>query len=304
MRPTFAPWLLRLLIAATCWAAATDVLAWGDEGHEIIAAIAYARLTPATRKAVDSLLASDQDTLTSPDFVTRATWADRYRDADRTASKKQYNATRQWHFVDIEIEGGTLDEACFHHPGLPPGTPASAGPAKGCVVDKLDQFIAELRDPDTPTVERRLALKFLLHFVGDVHQPLHAADHHDSGGNAVAVLYARRTVPDKLHGYWDVHLVKALGSDPKMVAAALNKTITKEQARQWSQGTPSDWAEESFRQARAVVYDFNGVGTFVDEQGHTGERLNALYDSRALPVVKEQLSKAGVRLAATLNAMP
>ena len=172
------------------------------------------------------------------------------------------------------------------------------------MVDKLDQFIAELRDPDTPTVERRLALKFLLHFVGDVHQPLHAADHHDSGGNAVAVLYARRTVPDKLHGYWDVHLVKALGSDPKMVAAALNKTITKEQARQWSQGTPSDWAEESFRQARAVVYDFNGVGTFVDEQGHTGERLNALYDSRALPVVKEQLSKAGVRLAATLNAMP
>ena len=116
MRPTFAPWLLRLLIAATCWAAATDVLAWGDEGHEIIAAIAYARLTPATRKAVDSLLASDQDTLTSPDFVTRATWADRYRDADRNTSKKQYNATRQWHYVDIEIDGGTLDEACFHHP--------------------------------------------------------------------------------------------------------------------------------------------------------------------------------------------
>ena len=137
----------------------------------------------------------------------------------------------------------------------PPGTPASAGPAKDCVVDKLDQFIAELRDPATSSAERRLALKFLLHFVGDVHQSLHAADHHDSGGNAVAVLYARRTVPDKLHAYWDVHLVKALGSDPKMVAAVLNKAITKEQARQWSKGTPSDWAEESFQQAKAVAYD-------------------------------------------------
>ena len=61
---------------------------------------------------MDALLASDQDALTPPDFVTRATWADRYRDADRNT----YNVTRQWHFVDIEIDGGTLDEACFHHP--------------------------------------------------------------------------------------------------------------------------------------------------------------------------------------------
>ena len=295
--------LFRLLLAACIGGVGADAVAWGDKGHEIVAAIAYARLTPATRKIIDAMLASDNDKLTAPDFVSRATWADRYRDGDRNTTKKHYLATRQWHFVDIEIEGGTLDEACNHHPPLPPGAPASAGPAKDCVVDKIDQFTAELHDPVTTKAEKLLALKFLMHFVGDLHQPLHAADHHDSGGNAVPVLYGHRTVPDKLHAYWDHHLVEMLGTDPKKVAATLNNVITADQASQWSLGKPADWAEESFARAKTVVYDFNGVGTFVDDEGHTGERLNALYDSRALSVVKEQLSKAGVRLAATLNAM-
>ena len=282
---------------------AADACAWGDEGHEIVAAIAYARLTPEAPNTVDAMLAADEDKLTAPDFASRATWADRYRDADRNTTKRKYLATRQWHFVDIEIEGGSLDEACNHHPPLQLGTPASAGTAKDCVVDKTDQFITEHRSPATSEGERLVALKFLMHFVGDLHQPLHAADHRDNGGNTVPVLFGHRTVPDKPHAYWDVRLVKALGTNPKKVAAALNMAITADQARQWLKDAPADWALESFEQAKAVVYNFDGVGTFVDDRGHTGERLNALYDSRALTVVKEQLAKAGVRLAATFNAI-
>jgi hypothetical protein len=176
-----------------------DVMAWGDEGHEIVAAIAYARLTPAVRKKVDALLASDKDQLSAADFVSRATWADKWRDSDRNTTKVRYKATQNWHFVDIEIDNPDLDAACFKHPPLPAGTLASAGPADDCVVDKINEFAAELDNSSTSRAEKILALKFLEHFVGDLHQPLHSADHHDRGGNDLHILYAKRTKPDKLH---------------------------------------------------------------------------------------------------------
>ena len=282
----------------------TDAQAWGDEGHEIVAVIAYARLTPEARQRVDALLAADKDKLTAADFVSRATWADRYRDSDRFSTRTHYLATRQWHFVDIEIDAPDLDAACGQHPPLAAGTPASRGPPSACLVDKIDQFAAEWRAPGTTRHERQLALKFLLHFVGDLHQPLHAADHHDRGGNAVDVLYNKRTTPDNLHAYWDTHLVQKLGTDPRVVGAALNKKITKAKAAAWSKGAPGTWAQETFEKARDVAYDFSGEADDTDEHGGTAKRLDAVYDTRALPVVREQLSKAGVRLAAVLNSGP
>jgi hypothetical protein len=279
--------------------------AWGDQGHEVVAAIAYARLTPATRQAVDALLAADKDALTAPDFISRATWADRWRDQDRNSTHQHYNATRQWHFVDIEVDGGTLDEACHQHPALPDGTPASAGPAQDCVVDKVLQFEAELKAPATTPAakaERLLALKFLMHFVGDLHQPLHAADHHDSGGNAVPVSWGATVHATNLHSYWDTRLVNLLGKDAKVVAATLAKQISAAQARQWATGTPADWALEAHALAKSVVYNFSGESTATDDHGGSSERLDAAYDARALPVVRAQLGKAGVRLASLLNA--
>lgn len=280
----------------------SNALAWSDEGHEIVAVIAYARLNSDVRKSVDAMLAADKDKLTAADFVSRATWADRYRDSDRNTTKVHYNATHNWHFVDIEIDGGNLDAACNNHPPLPANTPASSGPAADCVVDKIDQFATELGSAQTTKAEKILALKFLIHFVGDLHQPLHAADHKDRGGNAVAVLYATRTVADNLHAYWDKRLVDELGHDPKQVGAMLNKTITQANVDTWSVGSPAAWAQESFTNARNIAYNFSGETVVTDDHGGKAERLDATYDSRALPVVKEQLCKAGVRLAAILNA--
>jgi hypothetical protein len=278
-----------------------EVMAWGDEGHEIVATIAYAHLTPTVKKKVDALLAADKDKLSAPDFVSRATWADKWRDSDRNTTKVRYNATHNWHFVDIEIDNPNFNAACFNHPTLPAGTAASAGPANDCVVDKINEFVGELRAASTSQAEKILALKFLEHFVGDLHQPLHSADHKDRGGNQVPVLYAKRTVPDNLHAYWDTHLVQRLGKDPKAVGAALNKQITAAKVAEWSKGTPADWAKESFGQAKSVSYNFAGEQTFIDDHGGKGERLDAKYDNRALPVVREQLSKGGVRLAVVLN---
>jgi len=278
-----------------------SLFAWGDEGHEIVGVIAYARLTPVIKKKVDGLLAADKDNLTAADFVSRTTWADKYRDSDRNSTKIRYDTTRNWHFADIEIANGDIDSACNHHPKLPTGTPASAGPARHCLVDKIDQFIAELRDASIAKPEKILALKFLLHFIGDVHQPLHTADNKDRGGNEVPVLLADRTIPDNLHSYWDNHLVQQLGNDPTSIGARLNHQITRGEADAWSKGMPTDWAKDSFRQAKKVVYNFAGQQEFIDGRGAKAVRLDATYDHRALPAVRDQLSKAGVRLATVLN---
>jgi hypothetical protein len=276
--------------------------AWGDEGHEIVAAIAYARMTKAARAAADALLATDRDTLTGPDFVSRATWADRWRDADRATTRVQYEATHRWHYVNIEIDGGTLAAACNHHPPLPPGVAASQGPADDCVVDKIAQFSAELKAAATPPAEKLLALKYLIHFVGDLHQPLHASDRHDGGGNALPVLWGDIQAAENLHAYWDRELVLRLGHDPRAVARALNQAITGAQSRAWGKGKPADWASESWRQAKAVAYDFSGEATAPDEHGVAVLKLDAVYEQRALPVLRAQLSRAGVRLARLLDA--
>jgi nuclease S1 len=278
-----------------------QLFAWGDQGHEIIAVIAYARLTPAVKNKVDALLAADRDTLTAADFVSRSTWADKFRDSDRSTTKIRYGATRNWHFVDIEIADGNTDSACRHHPKLARGVLASAGPADDCLIDKIDQFFAELRNTNIAKTERILALKFLLHLIGDLHQPLHAADNKDRGGNAIPVISENDTRIDNLHSYWDNHLVQRLGNDSRAVGAALNRQINSANPDTWSKGTVNDWARQSFTRAKQVAYDFTGLQRFIDDHGLKGVRINTAYDNRALPVIREQLSKAGVRLGSILN---
>lgn len=292
--------LIACAVTACAWPA-TPAWGWSDPGHEIVAAIAYARLTPARRVEIDALLAADADTLTAPDFVSRATWADRWRDADRDTSRVQYEATRHWHYVNLQVDGGTLDVACNGHPRLPVGTPASRGPALACVVDKIDQFGAEWARAKTSKHERVLALKFLLHFVGDLHQPLHAADRHDAGGNDLKVRHGSESVPDNLHHYWDYHLVRKLGSDALTVARSLNATIGAAQARSWRKGTSADWAIESWTAARTVAYDIGGADHNVAATGQPVIELDAAYEQRALQAVRLQLCRAGVRLAKLLN---
>src|SRR6516162_6541348 len=164
---------------------------------------------PATRAEVGAMLSADPDTLTAHDIASGETWADRYRDSDRGGSRQRYEQTRQWHFVNIELDGPNLDRACFGHPRLPAALPASSGPAKACLVDKIEQFTAELGNSATGSGERLLALKFLLHLIGDVHQPLHAADSHDAGANRKQVTAAGFGAGN-LHHFWDVEFVERL----------------------------------------------------------------------------------------------
>jgi hypothetical protein len=266
--------------------------AWGDEGHAVVALIAQSFLEPDVRQQVNALLAADTDNLTAHDVGSVATWADRYREANIDGSRAR---TRQWHFTDIEIAAPDLDKACFNHPALPPGAVASNGPAADCVVDKIEQFAAELAKPKADPEEQIVALKFLLHFIGDLHQPLHSSDDHDRGGNDKKVS-ADTVKAGTLHHYWDSEFISLLETNAKSIAADLLKRITKGQMQKWQAGKPSDWAIETFYVAKSDAY-----GRLPGPWPGGTYRLPDDYVTKATDDVAEQLSKAGVRLAFVLN---
>src|SRR5437879_1583264 len=106
-------WISCVGVVATTVLPCHCALAWGDEGHMVVALVANHYITPEVRAKVEALLAKDDSGLTATDIASEATWADKYRDSDRKTTKQRYNQTHQWHFVDIEIDAGTLKEACF-----------------------------------------------------------------------------------------------------------------------------------------------------------------------------------------------
>ena len=126
-------------------------------------------------------------------------------------------------------------------------------------------------------------------------------DNKDRGGNDIPVLIADDKPPTNLHFYWDNYIVEKFGSDPRFIGARLSRNISTGTAEAWSKGTPIAWAKESFRQAKSVTYNFAGLQEFVDNRGFNGVRLDAAYENSALVAARQQLSKAGVRLAAVLN---
>lgn len=280
---------LRFLLASAVMLAPVPASAWGSEGHEVVALIARPELTPPVRAKVDAILASDPDTLTAPDMASRATWADAWRGAG-------HRETASWHFVDTELDGPDQDAACFGHP--PALVPASAGPAQDCVVDKVREFSTELAAPTTTPAERVLALKYLLHFVGDLHQPLHASDNHDRGGNCVQItLGGTRTV--NLHSYWDTVVVGELGGDAPALAASLRARITPAQSAAWRGGDAGTWAQEAFQVARSTVYRVGSAPGCNRDAAPIA--LPPGYDAAARVAAALQLQRAGVRLAAVLN---
>ena len=169
------------------------------------------------------------------------------------------------------------------------------GSTSDCVVDKIQEFAAELSNPATDQEEQVVALKFLLHFVGDIHQPLHSSDDMDRGGNSKKVSAAGFRAGN-LHHYWDTEFVDQLETDPKSIASDLIGHISHTQASTWQAGSPSDWAMESFHVAKDDAY-----GQLPQPSARGSYRLTDEYITTATNDVAQQLSKAGVRLAFVLN---
>jgi hypothetical protein len=284
--------------------------AWGDEGHEVIGLIADHYLQPRVRARVLELLRHDDTGLVERDMAHEATWADKFRDSDRDTSKRRYLSTRDWHFVDLEIDGLDVTRACHGRPPLPAGVPASVGPAEDCIIDKIDQFYAELENPQTAEAERCAALQFLLHLVGDLHQPLHASDDHDQGGNR-KLATGPNIGTHNLHHDWDTEFVARLGASDTDIARAALAGITEADRARWSSGTPLDWALETYAVSKKYAYgplspaSGGAVPPGAASPGGASPgsqyQLSQGYVDDATAVTAEQLSKAGVRLAFLLN---
>jgi hypothetical protein len=208
-------------------------------------------------------------------MVRASTWADEIRPSHRETS--------HWHYVDIPIGSAGYDAArdC---------------PNDDCVVAQIDRDEKVIADKQLIPSVRTEALMFLIHFVGDLHQPLHASDNQDRGGNEVRVTLQGRYT--NLHSVWDTAVVDALGDDPRSIAQALESEITPAQKRLWQAGTTAAWANESFKVASSQIYA-KLLGS-----GPTGE-LIVLPDDYATAqerTVRTRLEEAGTRLAWVLNS--
>jgi hypothetical protein len=262
------------LVALVCGAVIATpscALAWGAEGHRITALIAADELTPAARAQVQTLLNSSDARSAMEDA---STWPDEI--------KWHRPETRPWHYVDIEIGTRGYDKA-------------ADCPTGDCVVAQIERDEAILKDKHIAPPIRAEALRFLIHFVGDLHQPLHCADNHDRGGNEVKVLIGRRH--ENLHAVWDVNVVQALGRDPEVVAARLERQITLAEMENWRKGTVEDWANETFGVASREIY------ARLPRKGGTEEPviLPQGYARAESGVTEGQLERAGARLSTILN---
>jgi S1/P1 Nuclease len=159
------------------------------------------------------------------------------------------------------------------------------------VVAKTEQFLAVLGNPRAGYATRQEALRFVVHFVADLHQPLHCEDHHDRGGNQQHVFFEGH--PDNLHWVWDTGLVQEINPDPRALAARLERETTGQERAAWQTGSIEDWVMESHRLAAQVAY--RRAWVFFPAV------LNRDYDERAERIIRLQLERAAVRLAWLLN---
>ena len=245
------------------------VWAWGRLGHRVIAKLAEKKLNPKAKAAIAALLDEGESI---PDA---STWADE--------NCGRLPKTAPWHYVDVP-----LDE-----PRYDPRFSADV-PQKGCIVDKIHEFQATLKDPARSVEDRRFALRFLIHCIEDLHQPLHVGDNHDKGGNQTQVRFYNRGT--NMHRLWDSDMIERAGDDEDFWLADLAPLDTPENRETAMRGKVEDWATESLLAARAA-YQVPETG----KRMKPGQKLSDAYYNRNLPVVRQRMYQASIRLATLLN---
>jgi hypothetical protein len=267
---TFQRVSIALLLAAV---PLHEARAWGTEGHSIVAEIAQRQLTPAAAAKVRDILGGNIS------LASVASWPDDVR----LARPK----TSNWHFVDIPLESGDYV----------PTRDCKESPTKGdCAIKAIERNTKRLTDATASPLERKEALMFLVHFVGDLHQPLHTVKEF-VGGNLLKVSFFVDPLQKKrdntnLHVVWDSLLIKARFYDwGSCVAMLVDTWMPGKNLAELAKGSPVEWALEAHQIAKDVA--FNEV-----EQG---DELGKEYLAAAAPLVDQQLALAGIRLGRILN---
>jgi len=262
------------LVTALAVVLTQSAFAWGPQGHRVIARVAEERLTPAAKLAIKELL-HPGDTL--PDV---ADWAD---SADRGRRDDAVPGSAKWHFINVPIRDAKFDPRLIRD--------------EDNVVVKIKQYRKILADKSKPKQDRQRALLFLVHFVEDIHQPLHVGDNGDRGGNDTQIQFFNEGT--NLHKLWDSDLIHRIGGNDQAWMARVERDITPETVKEWSKGSVDDWADESFQVAKLAYRPLDDAPKLIPR----GFKLDDAYLRRAEPILKQQMAKASVRLANELNAI-
>jgi len=267
-----------LLVAAAAMLAPSPALAWGKTGHRVIAAIADTQLSGLTRAHIRELLGGAES------LDEAANWPDEMRSAPDTFWQK---TATPWHYV-------TLDGITYDH-----------APPQGDALEALAHFTKTLRDPNASLADKQLALRFVVHLVGDLHQPLHVGKCCDKGGNDVKITWFGK--PTNLHAVWDSALVDDEQLSFTEIAAKLERHTSSSDIITWWDVNPRDWVSES-AQYRDTLYPTAADKPRPPADGKKSKSptvpdLSYSYVYRFTPLMEQRLSQAGVRLAAYLNAI-
>ena len=249
--------------------ALTPAYGWSQEGHSIIAEIAQHRLDDGTVAKIQKLLGRNVS------LASIASWADDVRDA--------MPSTARWHFIRIPYDHDTYDPTADCKEG-------------NCVVDVIARFKSVLSECSNDQNKRAEALKFIVHFVGDIHQPLHTADRtdpytgdNDRGGDLIMVTFFGEST--NLHSVWDSGLISRIVHDWGAYVVRLEENwLPTHDLTNVLGGSSADWATEAHSFARDVAYDYPDDNI-----------IGPQYLKKSTPVIDRQIALAGVRLAQFLK---
>jgi hypothetical protein len=241
--------------------------AWGKTGHRVVAAIADAQLSGLARAHVKEILGEAES------LDEAANWPDEMRSNPSSFWQK---TSTPWHYV-------TLNGIVYDH-----------APPEGDALGALNKYSAVLRDPNANLADKQLALRFVVHIVGDLHQPLHVGKCCDRGGNDIKVKWFGRDL--NLHSVWDSALVDEQQLSFTEMTAKLQRHTSNADVIAWWDINPRDWISES-GQIRETIYPRPS-----DDPKKVPE-LSYSYVYQHTPIMERRLKQAGVRLAAYLNAL-
>ena len=271
-------WMQGALASVLLLCAATPrSWAWGREGHRLTALVAEQYLTPEAKAQIEELLRADSRSHET--LADIAPWADAYR--------MDHPETERWHYVDIPKSAATFDRMR----DCPVSKTDPKSPWRDCVTDRILYFEGRLGDPSLSLEQRAIALKFVVHLIGDVHQPFHALGD-DRGGNGITVSFLGSSLCDNyncnLHGVWDDSIIEHQRLNEQRYTARLLQEIKDNHWERLDGGEPTTWANISHHYA-------------VEALVPNGALLSQDYIAAESKVVDAQLALAGLRIARVLN---
>lgn len=235
---------------------------FGQLGHRIVGQIAQDNLTPAAQKKINQLTHGEK-------LAQMSTWADEIR------SDKTWSRSSPWHYVSIE------DNETWKTVKRNPD---------GDVLESLERFEKVLKNPKANNQDKWQALAFYVHFVGDIHQPLHVGHSHDKGGNSIKLKWFGEHT--NLHTVWDSKILEQQQLSYTEYSEFLSR-ITDTQRKEWTGKSYYQWADES-KALRDRAYQLEK-----NYQGEDDLRFNYVFINK--PIVEQRLQQAGIRLAEKLN---